>query len=195
MIASVRTMRTRKGRNPGQKMGLLTLEDATGRIESVVFSELFAVLESALVEDTIHFFKAKVDRRREEPALVISHLIRLDDAPAQLTRRVKIVLDASKPEAHRTLGADLEKLREALQLERRKVNGSGAEVWFEICLEEKVVHTNTGIKIPVHPGLEQRLIAMLSGAHRCELVGPGEPTKAPPPSRDFAQRGQSAVGF
>lgn len=178
MLSSLRTTRTRKGRNPGQKMGLITLEDGTGKLDGVIFAEAFARVESLLEEDAILFFKGKLDRRREEPSLIIEHVIPLEWAITKLTERVRIVLNppaiaAGSTEEQRAFNDELLKLREMLSREKSRVNGSAAVVSFEIHLPELIVQTSAnGLRVPVDPRLPERIDRMLGDLGHCDLLGP-----------------------
>ena len=179
MVSSLRTTRTRKGRNPGQKMGMLTLEDATGKIDAVVFAETFATFEHLLVEDAVLFFRAQVDRRREEPNLLVSQVITPDQAVAKLTEKVRIVLELDG--AADAVGEELSGLREVLDRQKLKVNGSVATVEFEIHLDDAVVRTTAeGYRIPVDPELPREIARALGSAGHCDLVGPAKLVEALP---------------
>ncbi len=170
IVSSLRTTRTRKGRNPGQKMGMLTLEDGTGKLDAVAFAETFAKIEPLLEEDAVLFFRGHIDRRREEPNLVISHVITPEQAVTKLTKRVRIVLDGGD---ETRLTEDLAQLREILDRQKMKVNGSVAQVEFEIHLEDAVVRTSAdGYKIPVDPALPGEITQALRTSGHCDLVGP-----------------------
>ncbi len=185
MVASLRVTRTRKGRNPGQKMGLLTLEDLTGKIDGVIFAEAFAKAEALLAADEILFFKAKVDRRREEPGLTINQVIPLDQA-LRLTEEVRIVLTPPPGQEGGAVApafvAELKRLREFLDGEKQRVNGSAAVVTFEIHLqdENRVVSTAAnGLRVPVDTQLPERLNATLGPLGHCLLLGPQKLTATP----------------
>jgi DNA polymerase-3 subunit alpha len=182
--------RTRRGEKAGERMASLGLEDHTGKIEAVAFPEAFAKLEPLLREDSILFVRAKVDRRREEPSLVISHAIPLEEAPQKLTKQVRITLrDAESAAgdelASRRLKDELERLRELLDAERRRPNGGSADVVFEIPVGGWLVRTRSGgRRVPLHPGLAERIAAVLGQPNCCTFLGPGPPTlAAPEPSR------------
>ncbi len=171
MISSLRTTRTRRGRNPGQKMAMLTLEDATGKIEAVAFAETFAEVEHLLEEDAVLFFRGQIDRRREEPNLLIASVYTREQAVSKLTERVRIVLEPDGDDE--VLQQELDELREVLDGQKKKVNGSVAEVEFEIHLDDAVVRTSAdGFRIPVDPSLEAQISQVLGTLGRCDLVGP-----------------------
>jgi DNA polymerase-3 subunit alpha len=186
MVTRVQVRRTRRGQTAGERMASLGLEDHTGKIEAVVFPEAFAKLEPLLREDGILFVRGKVDRRREEPSLIVSHAIPLEEAPLKLTRQVRITLrgaeSAAADEAAATkLRDELERLRELLDAERRRPNGGSADVVFEIPVGEWLVRTRSGgRRVPLHPGLAERIEGVLGQPNSCKFLGPGPPTLAAP---------------
>ena len=171
MVANLRSVRTRKGRNPGQKMAILSLDDGTGKIEAVVFADVFAKVESLIEEDAVLFFRASVDRRREEPGLMIGGVIRPDTAVIKLTKRVRIVLRPNgDPEAER---AELVKLHAVLDAQKRRINGSRAAVEMEVHLGDQVVGISPGgLEIPVDAQLRTRIQDTLGEHGSCDFIGP-----------------------
>ncbi len=95
LLGGLRTTRTRKGRNPGQKMAIVHLEDRSDRIEGVLFADAYAEYEAVLDRGAVLFFTGRVDRRREDPNLVVSKVIGVAEAEAKLARRLRIHLDAT----------------------------------------------------------------------------------------------------
>ncbi len=170
MVSSLRSVRTRKGRNPGQKMAILSLDDGAGKIEAVVFSDVFAKVEELIEEDAVLFFHAQVDRRREEPGLVISRVVRPETAITKLTRQVRIVLRPDgDPAAER---GTLQKLHDLLRRQKRRVNGSVARVVFELHVDGKVSTASCPMEVPVDAQLSTRIDETLGELGRCDLVGP-----------------------
>jgi DNA polymerase III subunit alpha len=186
MVSRVQMRRTRRGEKAGERMASLTLEDHSGKVEAVAFPEAFARLEPLLREDTILFVRGKVDRRREEPSLIVSQAIPLEEAPQKLTQQVRILLpDAASTRLHGEAEGDLrdglERLRELLDAERRRPNGGSADVVFVIPVEGWVVRTRAnGRRVPLHPGLADRIAAVLGQPDCCTFLGPGPPTLAAP---------------
>ncbi len=111
MIASVRQVLIKQGRNAGQKMAILRFEDHTGSIEAVVFSELFAQLKDKIAPDRVVFLKGTVDQRREPASLRVGSLIELEQAAMTLSRRLTLEVDSGEgldlviPALHRVLRA------------------------------------------------------------------------------------------
>jgi DNA polymerase-3 subunit alpha len=94
MIARVRNIITKTGRNAGAKMAALTFEDLTGTIEAVVFSEQLQRHRALIRPDRLVFLRGRVDRRREQPSLRVSEVIALEDGPALLAEAVIVKLNS-----------------------------------------------------------------------------------------------------
>ncbi len=107
MIARVRNIITKTGRNAGAKMAALTFEDLTDTIEAVVFSEEHQRHRDLIRPDRLVFLRGRVDRRREQPSLRVSEVIALEDGPALLAEAVIVKLNSIGLDA-----AVLERLRD-----------------------------------------------------------------------------------
>ncbi|MBI4718910.1 MAG: DNA polymerase III subunit alpha [Planctomycetes bacterium] len=94
MVSSVRMVTARGGRNPGQQMGIVTLEDVKGRAEAIVFPKDLAVFRPTLVPDAIVFLEGAVDRRREEPSLRVSRVVPQDQALQAFARSMVLKVDS-----------------------------------------------------------------------------------------------------
>ncbi|MCC7409876.1 MAG: DNA polymerase III subunit alpha, partial [Phycisphaeraceae bacterium] len=92
MLTRVKMTVTKSGRNPGAKMAMIGVEDDTGSIEGVIFADAYAVYANLITPDRIVLLRGKVDRRREEPNLIVEEVIPVEEAASKLTRAVKIVL-------------------------------------------------------------------------------------------------------
>jgi DNA polymerase-3 subunit alpha len=103
MIGAVRARVAKSGRSAGQKWAIITLEDLEGSIEGMVFAELYAALVARnaelLTSGSICFVKAKVDRKRETPCLVINEIFSIAEAVPKLTTTVAIKLDPLRHDA------------------------------------------------------------------------------------------------
>jgi DNA polymerase-3 subunit alpha len=116
IIASVRPVLIRNGRNAGHKIAILRVEDFTGSVEATVFSDLYAKCRDWLVPDRIAFFMGQVDLRRDTPGFRVREVIPLDEAPLRLSRRLTLdveagdALDLVIPALHRVLRAHPGKL-------------------------------------------------------------------------------------
>ena len=178
LLGSLRTTRTRKGRNPGQKMAMVQLEDKSARVEGVLFADAYAEYEEQLERGAVLFFTGRVDRRREEPNLVVGKVVPLEDAPARLARRLRIRLDLrGRAAAANGLEDDLERLRDLLDNRRSRGRNGGVAVEFELELDDRTVIAGAnGSRAPVDAGLVSRIDELLGARGHCRYIG------APPPS-------------
>ncbi len=92
MFTRVRTVVTKNGRSAGQKMAMIAIEDATGKIEGVAFAETFATYAPIMQADRVVFLKGKIDRKRESPNIIVNEVIDAPRAAAELAQGVRIVL-------------------------------------------------------------------------------------------------------
>ena len=80
MISTVRHVTPKTGRNAGQRMGIVTMEDLTGRVEAVVFPKDLPNFRALLTPDNVVFVKGTVDRRREDPSVRVTDVVARDHA-------------------------------------------------------------------------------------------------------------------
>ncbi len=185
LLGGIRTTRTRRGRNPGQKMAIVQLEDRTGRIEGVLFADACAEHEAALQRGAVLFFTGRVDRRREDPSLIVGRVVGTADVEARLSRRLRIHLDGRTSGEAAGGGAedadeDLERLRDLLDRHRQRgSNGrpnGGVEVEFRIELDDMTVTADAnGSRAPVEDAVRQQIDELLGARGRCEYVGAPAP--------------------
>lgn len=88
MITSMRTVVTKSGRNPGSRMGVVTVEDLSGRIEAILFPDDLTKHRALLNPDAVVFLVGEVDRRRETPSLRVRRVLPRADAVRELSDAV-----------------------------------------------------------------------------------------------------------
>jgi DNA polymerase III alpha subunit len=103
MICAIKPKVAKSGRSAGQKWAVLEFEDLEGKIEGMCFADVFDAIakddqqrgrtQPAIRAERIVFVKAKVDRRRETPCVIVTDLIPIEEAPSRLTTAVKLNLD------------------------------------------------------------------------------------------------------
>jgi DNA polymerase III subunit alpha len=79
-LEQLRTTMARKGRYAGKKIALFRIRTLGGRVPAVLFSEEYEKSAHRLQEDKIIVFAGTVDRKREEPSLIVSEIHSLDEA-------------------------------------------------------------------------------------------------------------------
>jgi DNA polymerase-3 subunit alpha len=97
MVSGMRTVVARGGRRPGRKLGIVTLEDLAGRVETIVFPDDLIKYQALLVPDAIVFIVGEVDRKREEPSVRVSKVVAQDQVIVELTRALLIDVGEDTP--------------------------------------------------------------------------------------------------
>jgi len=93
LVQSVRPIITRNGKNPGQKMAIVTLEDRLGTIECVLFSEAYSAHGHLVKPDEVVLVIGSVDRRRGETQIIADRVAPIDDA-LSLAASLVVEIDA-----------------------------------------------------------------------------------------------------
>ncbi len=198
ILTRVRPTLVKKGRSAGQKMAMITVQDPSGSIDGVVFSDAYAVVSPLLETDQVLILKGKVDRRREEPSIVVEEVIPLDEAPKRLTTTVKIMIHnddydhtgagdrrvtADRP-PDRIDATGLTSLKALLRQSAAPSQRSGADVLIEILEHDSIIRLRLeGLRVCVDHSLPDRVATVLRRQDCCDLLGP-QRLVVPRPSRD-----------
>ena len=88
MVTSFDTRVTKAGRNPGSRFALFRVEDFTGSVKCVLWSDQFARFKDDVDEDRIVLVEGHVEWREgtSEPDLIVSKILSLEQARKDLTR-------------------------------------------------------------------------------------------------------------
>src|SRR5208283_4440616 len=105
MIASVQMRNVQNSRSGLTRMAKLSFEDLTGSTPAMLWPEEYAKLGDLVKNDLIGFVKGTLDRRREPAELIISKIMPIETAAAELARGVVVRLHKG---VHQE--ADLERL-------------------------------------------------------------------------------------
>ena len=95
LVQSVRPIVTRNGRNPGQKMAIVTLEDLLGTIECVLFSEAYSEFAHMVRADEVVLLIGTVDRKRGGTQLIVDRVAPVEEAMS-LAASLVVELDADR---------------------------------------------------------------------------------------------------
>jgi DNA polymerase-3 subunit alpha len=190
MLTRVRPTVVKNGRSAGAKMAILTLEDAlSNKIDAVCFADTYATCSNALQEDAVVFLRGKVDRRREEPNIIVDAVIPIEQAQAKLTRTVKVVVtdapDRPNPASPGNVSGalpdgesrrQLNKLREVFRQAAMRANGAAAEVVLELHQQANVVELRlNGLRVAPDETLVSSVRAVMGNlpgrSARCEMLG------------------------
>ena len=92
VIADHRIITLQKGRNAGQKMAVITLQDRIASSECVLFTEAYLANAELVQPGAVVFAEGHVDHKRGEPQIVIRHLHPPEQAAARLSGVIEIDL-------------------------------------------------------------------------------------------------------
>jgi DNA polymerase III subunit alpha len=110
MFTQIALKNTQKARNGNSRYFLARIEDMSGSAKCVMWPDDFARLKEEIKSDEPYIIKGIVDRRREEPTLVINRILTLEQAQRELARGLYLLLRLG-----RTQPEDINRLAEVLR--------------------------------------------------------------------------------
>jgi DNA polymerase-3 subunit alpha len=128
MISNVQVRNVQKSRSGLTRMAKLTFEDLTGSTPAMLWPEEFAKMGELVRNDLIGFVKGTLDRRRDPPELIISKILPMEGAPAELARGVVVRLQKGPLRED-----DLERLLRCV-----RIRPGHLDLYLEICGIEHV---------------------------------------------------------
>jgi len=176
MLTRVRPTIVKNGRSAGQKMAMITLEDKRGKIDGVLFSDSYAMNYMHMELDEVVFLCGKVDRRREEPSVVVDKVVPVKQASKTLAEAIKIVIHEPRGVSRNGESKDqMNKLKELLRQAGLR-NGGAAGVLFELHQDDTVVDLRLpNMRLSADENLLHSIRTVLGTIDdresRCELVG------------------------
>ena len=144
---SIQSMRQVITKKRGDKMAMLTLEDITGKLDSVVFPRTYQRISHKLVVDELVFVTGTIDLSRENPQIIIEDVAPIDEAVASYTASMTLRLPSEE-----TNSGVYEKVRFALA-----EKGGSCPVYVEArpaCQPNVMVAIKTGGECSTNPSRE-----------------------------------------
>lgn len=92
MLTQLRFMNTKKARNGNSRYARFKLEDFNGAVECVMWPDDYVRYKEMVAEDRICFVNATVERGREEPGLVVSKILDVEEVQRLRTTGVVVTL-------------------------------------------------------------------------------------------------------
>jgi len=89
IISKLRMTTTKK---TGEKMAIIGFEDLDGTVEVLVFPSAYPNLAKHIKMDAILFIKGRLNMREEEPKIIASEMVPIDEVREKLTKAVYINL-------------------------------------------------------------------------------------------------------
>ncbi len=96
MLTQVRYMNTKKARNGNTRFVRCKLEDVTGTVDCIMWPDDLVRYKDEVREDRICFVRGKVDRKRDEPSLVLSRILSLEQAQRELARALWLLFEVGR---------------------------------------------------------------------------------------------------
>jgi DNA polymerase-3 subunit alpha len=175
MIAGVQLRNVQKSRSGLTRMAKFTFEDLTGSTPAMLWPEDYAKNEALVKNDTIGFIKATLDRRRETPELIVTKIIPIDRAGAELSRGVVVRIRKGIQAAE-----DLERLLRLLRL-----RPGNLDLYLEIVgvggVRRVVFKAGNALKVRYDDRLLADLEAVLGAGHVRLLGHAGATTRVESP--------------
>jgi DNA polymerase-3 subunit alpha len=94
MLTEVRFQNTKKARNGNTRYARFRLEDFSGSVPCVMWPDDYVRFKDEIREDHICFVKAAVERTREEPGLIVTRILGIEQAQREQTRGLVLILHA-----------------------------------------------------------------------------------------------------
>ncbi len=132
---------TLKNDKKGRRFAMIELEDMGGKVRGVVFARTYEELKDYLVEDSVVFVEARVDRSRDVPTLVVNTIIPLERAEERLAVRAVLSLSMT--------GVDEGKLEQLQNLAAQ--NQGDARLFFRLDSPEGRVDIRAGERYNLRP--------------------------------------------
>ena len=116
MLTQVRYMDTKKARNGNTRYVRCKLEDLNGSVECVMWPDDYLRFKDQIEEDRIVFVAATVEKTREEPGLIITRVLSIEQGQRERTTGLVLLLNLQvhKPEQIEALAKVLERSRGTL---------------------------------------------------------------------------------
>ncbi len=173
-LTQIRPIFTKRGKNPGQKMARVTMEDTTGNTEGIIFPETYAKIGEVLQKDKPVIIIGETDLSQGGAGVMINHMFPIEDASAQLARSIEIKLHDNDDTP-----AILAHIKGLLQQYSRKANGEGTPVPVRLHLytEGKHITLETErLQVPAS-GVLLHHLRELVGPKSCDVTGGGIPQR------------------
>lgn len=101
MLAELRLMNTKRARNGNTRYLRCKVEDFTGSVECVMWPDDYARFKDEVQPDRVCFVKGSVERSREEPGLILTRIMSIEQAQRELTKGLVLSLTVGQHEPNR----------------------------------------------------------------------------------------------
>jgi DNA polymerase III subunit alpha len=152
LVQGVRSIVVKNGRSAGQKMAVLTLEDRTGSIEAVCFTDPYLKYGHLIQPDAKLFVIGDVDLARGTPQIVVDRVLPIEASPRDPVSSIDLLVDGV-----RFNGESLARLERAAQALVRHITdptlGAASAAW-----QRGPVPIRVFVRIPGAPTLPVKTV-------------------------------------
>ena len=94
MIVELQIRTANKGRNMGRKYATFRIEDFTGTVRCIMWSDEYARFQAQVVPDAVHLFEGTLNWQegRAEPDFQVKKVLSMDEARREFTKSLVIKL-------------------------------------------------------------------------------------------------------
>ncbi|MBM44153.1 MAG: DNA polymerase III subunit alpha [Phycisphaerae bacterium] len=152
LITDTRTILLTNGRNAGQKMAVLTLQDRVGSIECVLFADAYREFGELVQANSLVFAEGHVDHKRGEPQVILSKLLATGEIAERLAGSIEIDLSDALAEGGESVDSDtLEEIRNILRGHSDEgVPGRKAGVSLRLPVDGHVIQLKSDIRVTMN---------------------------------------------
>ncbi len=185
IVLRIRPTVSKRGKDPGRRMAMLSLADNHGQVEGVIFPDGFARSGEFLQVDRPVIVIGSVDRSRAEASIIVDRVLPIEQAQEHLATRVELRLrgkhgDQDEPFAvvWRMVGGILRQAAGGSQ----SLQGRPVDTFLRIELEDgrEVVMAARGLRVVPSAALLTRLRETLGELGDVNVIGGWIPAKREP---------------
>jgi DNA polymerase-3 subunit alpha len=179
VLTGVRTRIVRNGRSAGQKMARFTIQDRTGSIEAVIFTDAYVRCQHLVVNDAAVAAVGRIDRSQGEVCVLVDRLIPIEELPREAAAAIE--LDLAEPSNGLGMETMMHRLDDLLRAASAAANGGARAVNVLLRLEaagRRVTLRPHGVRVVPDEALLARLEQMVGPEH-VRLVPERPPSRSP----------------
>jgi DNA polymerase-3 subunit alpha len=147
VLTQIRLMNTKKARNGNTRYVRCKLEDLTGSVECVMWPDDYLRHKDDFVQDRVCFVRGTVDRTREEPGLILTRIMSVEQAQRELTKGLVLLLrlGVHEPDVIDAIGRMLERARGSCPVFLSVRDGTGKRAQLKLSESYRINPANVPI--------------------------------------------------
>jgi DNA polymerase-3 subunit alpha len=100
MISDLQVRTANKGRNAGRKYAMFRIEDFTGSVRCIMWSDEYARYQEVMIADAVHLFEGVLNWApdRAEPDFAVKKVMTVDEARAEFTKSLLLKMSYTAEE-------------------------------------------------------------------------------------------------